>query len=157
MVTVLFLIEIICFLVFDLRLWTVHPKYLDTKGLVALWRESLLAQKVLMGGTRGWRNHPQLDRFKGHSTPVSIIGAYLCYVEEEGSRRGYHFMKERICRKNKRLKPIVVSRDFVLLELNQLKNKLKHRDSRKYGELLSVSEVDLNPVFRCLRKTRVKI
>jgi hypothetical protein len=44
-----------------MRLWTLHPKYLDARGLVALWREALLAQKVLRGATRGqllyeWRH-----------------------------------------------------------------------------------------------------
>jgi hypothetical protein len=27
-----------------MRIWTVHPRYLDPKGLVAAWREALLAQ-----------------------------------------------------------------------------------------------------------------
>lgn len=39
----------------SMRLWVSHPKYLDCKGLVALWRESLLARKVLKGKTKGWR------------------------------------------------------------------------------------------------------
>lgn len=30
-----------------------HPRYLDAKGLVALWREALLVQAVLRGETRG--------------------------------------------------------------------------------------------------------
>jgi hypothetical protein len=30
-----------------MRIWSLHPKYLDSKGLVALWRESLLAKNVL--------------------------------------------------------------------------------------------------------------
>ncbi|HKX52383.1 MAG TPA: pyrimidine dimer DNA glycosylase/endonuclease V [Nitrosospira sp.] len=37
-----------------MRLWTLHPRYLDTKGLVAAWREALLAQKVLSGLTSGY-------------------------------------------------------------------------------------------------------
>ncbi|HEU5178767.1 MAG TPA: pyrimidine dimer DNA glycosylase/endonuclease V, partial [Burkholderiales bacterium] len=32
-----------------MRLWSLHPKYLDARGLVALWREALLAQAVLRG------------------------------------------------------------------------------------------------------------
>lgn len=37
-----------------MRLWSIHPRYLDTKGLVALWRETLLlAQAVLFGNTKG--------------------------------------------------------------------------------------------------------
>jgi hypothetical protein len=46
-----------------MRLWSVHPRYLDRQGLTAAWREALLAQKVLTGTTRGYRNHPQLVRF----------------------------------------------------------------------------------------------
>ena len=37
-----------------MRLWTLHPKYLDPQGLVALWREALLARAVLQGKTRGY-------------------------------------------------------------------------------------------------------
>lgn len=32
-----------------MRLWSLHPSYLDAVGLVALWREGLLARKVLQG------------------------------------------------------------------------------------------------------------
>ena len=60
-----------------MRLWSLHPKYLDTKGLLALWREGLLAQKVLAGKTKGYKNHPQLDRFKAHGSPRKAIGRYL--------------------------------------------------------------------------------
>ena len=44
-----------------MRLWSLHPKYLDKLGLLGLWRESLLAQKVLLGKTKGYKNHPQLN------------------------------------------------------------------------------------------------
>jgi hypothetical protein len=74
-----------------MRLWTLHPKYLDRQGLVALWREALLAQAVLRGRTRGYRHHPQLERFKAHATPRSAINAYLAAVHAESQRRGYSF------------------------------------------------------------------
>jgi hypothetical protein len=32
-----------------MRLWSLHPEYLDANGLVALWREALLAQAFLQG------------------------------------------------------------------------------------------------------------
>lgn len=60
-----------------MRLWSIHPKYLDAKGLVALWREALLAQNVLLGNTKGYKNHPQLIRFKNHTDSISAIGFYL--------------------------------------------------------------------------------
>ena len=60
-----------------MRLWTLHPRYLDAAGLVALWREGLLARAVLRGKTRGYRHHPQLERFRCHASPRSAINRYL--------------------------------------------------------------------------------
>ena len=74
-----------------MRLWTLHPQYLDAQGLVALWREALLAQKVLCGLTRGYRHHPQLARFRELADPVAGIASYLAGVHAEAERRGYRF------------------------------------------------------------------
>ena len=79
-----------------MRLWSIHPKYLDPKGLVALWREGLLAQKVLLGQTKGYRHHPQLDRFYACDDPVVAIGAYLAEVVREAQRRGYNFDESKV-------------------------------------------------------------
>jgi len=79
-----------------MRLWTIHPRYLDTQGLVALWREALLARAVLRGQTRGYRHHPQLERFKAHASPRSAINAYLAAVHSEATARGYAFDKRKI-------------------------------------------------------------
>ena len=79
-----------------MRLWTLHPQYLDSRGLVALWREGLLAQKVLAGATRGYRHHPQLQRFRAHASPAAAITTYLREVLSEAERRGYRFDESRI-------------------------------------------------------------
>lgn len=79
-----------------MRLWTLHPQYLDARGLVALWREALLAQKVLGGQTRGYRHHPQLARFRELADPVAAIASYLAGVQAEAERRGYHFDRSKI-------------------------------------------------------------
>lgn len=68
-----------------MRLWTLHPKYLDRQGLLALWREGLLAQAVLAGKTKGYRNHPQLIRFKSARDPLAAIGCYLTIVHREAA------------------------------------------------------------------------
>ena len=81
-----------------LRLWSISPSYLDARGLLALWREALLAQKALMGLTRGYTRHPQLERFRRTSDPVLYIGTYLYYVYLEGRRRGYDFNLGKIVR-----------------------------------------------------------
>lgn len=74
-----------------MRLWTLHPKYLDPQGLVALWREALLAREVLRGRTHGYRHHPQLERFRRHPAARSAINAYLAAVYTEACSRGYCF------------------------------------------------------------------
>lgn len=79
-----------------MRLWSLHPKYLDSKGLVALWREGLLAMKVLEGKTRGYINHPQLLRFKHHQFPLLAINQYLLIVLKESQKRGYHFDQNKL-------------------------------------------------------------
>ncbi len=79
-----------------MRLWTIHPKYLDPQGLVALWREALLARAVLRGKTTGYRNHPQLDRFRTHAAPRSAINAYLAAIHSEAMARGYAFDRRKI-------------------------------------------------------------
>jgi hypothetical protein len=76
-----------------MRLWSIHPKYLDVKGLVAVWREALLAQKVLEGKTKRYANHPQLIRFRKTADPILYVprGTYLYYIYLEGKRRNYEF------------------------------------------------------------------
>lgn len=79
-----------------MRLWSLHPKYLDPQGLVALWREALLARAVLRGETRGYRHHPQLHRFLEQEAPVSAISAYLRVIHAEASTRGYSFDRSKV-------------------------------------------------------------
>ena len=92
-----------------MRLWSLHPEYLDARGLVALWREGLLARRVLAGKTTGYRNHPQLKRFKAAPDPVSAIDAYLTVVLHEAARRVYNFDASKIWKQRSRFK-IAVTR-----------------------------------------------
>ncbi|MDZ5078884.1 pyrimidine dimer DNA glycosylase/endonuclease V [Nesterenkonia sp. HG001] len=79
-----------------MRLWSLHPSTLDRQGLIACWREALLAQAVLLGRTRGYTRHPQLERFRAHPHPTAAIGDYLAAMHEEALRRGYRFDAGRI-------------------------------------------------------------
>lgn len=132
-----------------MRLWSIHPKYLDGKGLVALWRESLLAQKVLQGKTKGYRNHPQLRRFRAHPDPEGAIGKYLMEIWKESDIRGYNFNKEKIGEVSLKEK-IPVARGQLLFELNWLYTKVKIRNSEKYQELLLVKEIECHPLFEVI-------
>lgn len=79
-----------------MRLWSVHPSLLDRRALVACWREGLLAQKVLLGRTKGYTNHPQLERFRATSDPVASVVTYLHGIADEADRRGYSFDRTRL-------------------------------------------------------------
>jgi hypothetical protein len=129
------------------RLWTLHPKYLDAQGLVALWREGLLAQKVLQGRTRGYRNHPQLDRFKAQADPVASIARYLRTVQEEATRRGYRFTRSKIARRDG-ARAIAETRGQLRYEWQHLRRKLKRRAPAQYRLVASVRRPEPHPLFR---------
>ncbi len=129
-----------------MRLWSIHPKYLDSKGLVAVWREALLAQKVLEGKTKGYRNHPELDRFKSHEHPLAAIGKYLEYIHDESLERSYEFDYGKIL-VHKEVEKIKISEDRVEFEVEHMKDKLRKRDKTKYGELCDENGVELNEIF----------
>lgn len=130
-----------------MRLWSIHPKYLDSKGLVALWRESLLAKHVLEGRTRGYRNHPQLNRFKDAGFPIELINQYLSEVYHEAIRRNYNFNDQKIDW-TFRKRTIAVSRGQLRFEGLHLLDKLKARDKLRYATLRNRVEFDCNPVFQ---------
>lgn len=129
-----------------MRLWSIHPKYLDSKGLVALWRESLLAQNVLLGNTKGYKNHPQLIRFKKTGEQSSAIASYLRSVAEEADNRGYNFNRSKIVDMVFKDK-IPVTNGQVQYEFEHLLKKLKTRDRDLYQKYKDAVELDLHPLF----------
>ena len=129
-----------------MRLWSLHPRYLDAKGLVALWREGLLAQKVLAGATRGYRHHPQLSRFRDLADAQGAIAAYLKEVQTEADRRGYHFNAAKIGRCAVGVN-ISVTQGQMEYELEHLRAKLKMRDQAVFQRILSVKVPDPHPLF----------
>ena len=130
-----------------MRLWTVHPKYLDARGLVALWREALMAQAVLRGRTNGYARHPQLVRFRRSRRPVRCIAAFLRTVQAEGARRGYAFDAGKIARGG-RVEPIDVTRGQLEFEWAHLLDKLQRRDPERFEALVAVRRMEPHPLFR---------
>lgn len=129
-----------------MRIWSVHPKYLDAKGLVALWREALLAKKVLENKTTGYRNHPQLIRFKTLKYPIDSINFYLKNVYAEALSRSYEFDKNKIGTYN-HFEKIPVTKGQILFEMNHLLTKLGKRDNDRFVNLSGINEPDLHPMF----------
>jgi hypothetical protein len=129
-----------------MRLWSLDPSLLDQKGLVALWREALLAQKVLQGKTKGYRAHPQLHRFRKCQAPVTAISAYLWAVHDEATLRGYSFDSCKIVRRRIPLS-IFVTQGQLDFELAHLKGKLRLRDPGRYRGLRRLREITAHPLF----------
>jgi hypothetical protein len=132
------------------RLWTLHPKYLDPQGLVALWREALLAKAVLRGETRGYRHHPQLLRFQAHAAPRSAINGYLAAIHAEASARGYSFDRTKIgpCRN---VPCIAVNDGQIAREWEHLMAKLQLRSPAAFDRWRMASQPDLHPLFSLRR------
>ena len=132
-----------------MRLWSLHPSLLDRAGLVALWREALLAQKVLAGKTKGYRHHPQLDRFRQSRSPTRAIAIYLWSVAGEAKQRGYHFDVSKIAMPRGRI-TIPVTKGQLAYELTHLKQKLCQRDPKQLQLISECESVKVNSAFRAV-------
>ena len=129
-----------------MRLWSLHSKYLDPQGLVALWRETLLAQAVLRGETRGYRNHPQLERFKNHPAPLAAISLYLTAIHAESEMRGYSFDKSKI-KPTRKAVTLTVTSGQMAHEWAHLLAKLNKRNPALYRKWLATEVPEAHPMF----------
>ena len=130
-----------------MRLWSVHPQYLDAVGLVALWREGLLAQAVLAGETKGYTRHPQLERFRAAS---GLIGQYLACVADEADRRGYAFDRSKIRAGDVKVR-VSVTRGQLAFEWEHLCAKLRARNIELYRAAAKIDAPRPHPCFRVVR------
>ncbi|HON88081.1 MAG TPA: pyrimidine dimer DNA glycosylase/endonuclease V [Spirochaetia bacterium] len=136
-----------------MRLWSLNPELLDVKGLLAVWREGLLAKHVLQGKTKGYTHHPQLIRFKNTENPLTSINSYLFYVYNDAVKRGYKFDSSKIDTKHILEHFIPVTEGQVYYEFEHLCKKLSVRDPERYKQLClcyqfqKSAEVLIHPLF----------
>lgn len=130
-----------------MRLWSIHPSYLDQKGLVAVWREGLLAKKVLEGKTKGYKHHPQLVRFKNAPDPLLAINKYLEFIYLEAYQRGYAFDKNKLTILQNATIILQVTSGQLSYEFQHLLKKLKTRDPKRYENLQHISTIIAHPIF----------
>ncbi len=131
-----------------MRLWSLHPCYLDQKGLVAVWREGLLARAALKNQTKGYRHHPQLTRFRLSKAPIHYINVYLKTIYDEAKRRNYNFNFHKLEKVQPANKKMEVTSKQLEFEFQHLLNKLKLRDPRRYKGLLFTKKILPNPIFK---------
>lgn len=129
-----------------MRLWSLHPRHLDRAGLVAAWREGLLAQAVLAGNTTGYRHHPQLLRFRESDEPLDTVGEYLRGLHTDAVRRGYRFDHHKILSSDREQPPLTVTQGQIDFEWEHLGAKLTRRspgEAEKWRE----STPEAHPLF----------
>ena len=132
-----------------MRLWSLKPRYLDAKGLVALWREALLAQAVLAGQTRSYRHHPQLNRFQEQPNPSACLAAYLRAVHAEALRRNYRFDAAKIG-PEAGASPMTVTEGQLIWEWGHLTRKLEARAPAWLEALERPERPEPHPCFRVI-------
>ena len=130
-----------------MRLWSLHPRYLDRQGLLAVWREGLLAKKVLSGKTVGYINHPQLIRFKKLPQPAKGIDLYLDAIFQESKKRDYLFNQSKIDTVDITYF-VKISSGQLAYEFSHLLKKLKKRDPPRFESLIKVKNIEPHPMFK---------
>ncbi|MBL7114716.1 MAG: DNA lyase [Kiritimatiellae bacterium] len=132
-----------------MRIWTIHPRHLDRQALVAVWRESLLAQAVLLGNTKGYRYHPQLKRFLEQASPVAGIATYLTEIHREALHRGYNFDQSKIA-PNRMRKQIQETHNQLQYEWKHLRSKVRVRSPEWFKNIKNIKTPDTHPLFRII-------
>lgn len=131
-----------------MRLWSIHPKYLDQKGLIACWREGLATKAVLEEQSEVCKNHPQLERFKEAEKPLAQINAYLYFLLQEALKRGYKFDSSKInIIMFIQAKQMSVTSSQINFEFNHLMDKLKERDTNKFRRMSGIKKIETHPIF----------
>lgn len=134
-----------------MRLWSLSPKYLDRQGLLAVWREGLLAKNVLEGKTKGYKNHPQLDRFKNSQDAITHINNYLFGIYQEAGRRGYKFSLEKLDGLKNVSEKIKVNSEQLVYEFSHLLKKLESRDIKRFNEYKFTKEIEIHNLFKVVK------
>ncbi|MEO7123061.1 MAG: pyrimidine dimer DNA glycosylase/endonuclease V, partial [Lacisediminihabitans sp.] len=130
-----------------MRLWSVHPRYFDRQALTACWREALLAQAVLAGATKGYRQHPQLERFREHPAPEAAVARFLSGIADEADDRGYNFTRNKIGKHAGPVTLIPVTSGQLAYEWAHLKGKLASRSPAVAKLWADLTEPEPHPVF----------
>ncbi len=131
-----------------MRIWSLHSRYLDRQGLIACWRETLLAQAVLAGRTRGYANHPQLQRFRATDDPGGSVSRYLAELATEADARGYRFDRTRILPWSENGELLDVTTGQLDVEWEHLRGKLRARSPEMAERWAGVDRPDPHPLFR---------
>ncbi|MBI9046571.1 MAG: hypothetical protein JEZ06_18920 [Anaerolineaceae bacterium] len=101
---------------------------------------------MLEGKTRGYKNHPQLIRFKTHPEPLKAISFYLYEVYQEARSRGYNFDLSKV-HHDGNTQTIPATSGQLDFEIRHLLKKLEKRSKKDYDFLIALENVAPHPLF----------
>jgi hypothetical protein len=101
---------------------------------------------VLRGATRGYRNHPQLARFRQHPAPVSAINHYLLHIANEADARSYCFDRSKIGAVRNR-STMTANSGQLAFELEHLRRKVLARAPSDAARLPTGTGLRAHPLF----------
>ena len=107
----------------------------------------MLAQKVLLGATCGYKHHPQLLRFRNSPSPLESIAAYLHGVQAEATRRHYRFDAGKIAAAGQ-VAPLEATQGQIDYEWQHLQAKLRMRDPQWLAGFAALARPEAHPLFR---------
>ena len=116
---------------------------------MACWREALLAQAVLAGSTRGYRQHPQVARFQAQPDPLAAIGTFLEGLLTGAQSRGYQFDERKIVSRMAAVR-IPETKGQLVYEWGHLLAKLRTRDPGLAARLHRIQMPAPHPLFRII-------
>ena len=132
-----------------MRIWSLHPQYLDQKGLGGQWEEGIIAQNTLFFQEGKYLNYPVLHRVKAHQEPVAWIGMYLNEILKEANvNRGYNY-NDQLIKQLKPTLPMPVTRGQLYYEWTLLQGRLQKRDPVKMSlnDGVDINNIKANPMF----------
>ena len=141
-----------------MRIWSIHPMYLDSKRLTAQWREALLCRAVLEGNTKGYKKHPQFLRVKNFHQPHYFINMFLYEIWNESKNRGYSFDKDKLMsdlslKYGCLLDLMEVTEGQLEYEFKHLQNKLGEFNSKyiENNQMINEDGILPNPCFMSIQ------
>jgi hypothetical protein len=107
---------------------------------------------VLRGATKGYRHHPQLQRFRAHASPRAAINLYLRVVAAEATHRGYAFDRRKIGPSRKGI-ALSATRGQLEYEWKHLMRKLRMRSPKLYARWRKEAFPEPHPLFGIVEGT----
>jgi hypothetical protein len=130
-----------------MRIWSIHPKYLDSKELLNLWNETIQAKNEFLTKFSGHFSNKQLERFLDLKNPLEAINSYMSSIYREAVKRDFSVDDSFMDWDFDDSIQIPVTAGQISHEISKLKSRLRERDEKKLQKLNGRTFLELHPIF----------